>query len=276
MAGISGSWCALFNPSSPITTTSKFLTFSASLTPKLHIKIDTASLSTGSGAGLVLARFGGYRPGPRPKRSSNRDERRRAGPDSDDEALDISRITSSSVRLIDPQQNMVGVVSINEAIRMAEDAEKDLVILSPDADPPVLRIMDYNKYKYEQQKRRRDQQKKSSATRMDMKELKMGYNIDTHDYTVRLKAAKRFLNDGDKVKVIVNLKGRQNEFRDIAIELLKRFQTDVGELGTLESKNFNDRNMFMGFIPNKTLIQKGQEQPKKNEPSTDNKVSANL
>ncbi|XP_047310347.1 translation initiation factor IF3-4, chloroplastic-like [Impatiens glandulifera] len=186
-----------------------------------------------------------------------------------DEALDISSIRSDTVRLIDEQQNMVGLLTKREAIKMAEDAELDLVILSPEADPPVVRIMDYNKYKYEQQRKKKAQQKKSAAGRMDLKELKMGYNIDDHDYTVRLKAAQKFLKDGDKVKVVVNLKGRENEFRNNAIELLRRFQNDVGEQGAEEAKGFRDRNMFIILVPNKIVAQKSQEQqpPKKKEDS---------
>ncbi|XP_058067711.1 translation initiation factor IF3-4, chloroplastic [Magnolia sinica] len=213
----------------------------------------------------ITARFGGgggFRPSPG-------DSRRPRGPRKvefePDPALDLSTVRSPSVRLIDEQQNMVGVVSKNEAMQMAENAELDLVILSPDADPPVVRIMDYNKYRYEQQKKKRGQQKKSAASRMDMKELKMGYNIDSHDYSVRLKAAQKFLKDGDKVKVIVNLKGRENEFRNIAIELIKRFQNEVGELAMEESKNFSDRNIFIVLIPNKTVQQKAQELPNKRE-----------
>ncbi|XP_043706229.1 translation initiation factor IF3-2, chloroplastic-like isoform X2 [Telopea speciosissima] len=172
----------------------------------------------------VTARSGGFRPGD--QRRSRETQQANSGADP---ALDIFSIRSASVRLIDAQQNMVGVVSKTEAIQIAEEAELDLVILSPDADPPVVKIMDYNKYRYEQQKKKRDQQKKSAASRMDMKEVKMGYNIDSHDYSVRLKSSKKFLKDGDKVKIIVNLKGRENEFRNIAIELIKRFQNDVGE-----------------------------------------------
>ncbi|XP_031481526.1 translation initiation factor IF3-2, chloroplastic-like [Nymphaea colorata] len=209
----------------------------------------------------IVARFGGYRP-PRESRRFRDDD------DEFDSATDLSTIRSSSVRLIDAQQNMVGVVSKSEAIQMAEDAELDLVILSPDADPPVVRIMDYKKFRYEQQKKKRGQQKKSAANRMNMKELKMGYNIDSHDYAVRLKAAQRFLKDGDKVKVIVNLKGRENEFRNIAIELIKRFQNDIGELATEESKNFTERNIYIILLPNRTVQQKSQEQPKKKETST--------
>ncbi|KVI11730.1 Translation initiation factor 3 [Cynara cardunculus var. scolymus] len=182
---------------------------------------------------------------------------------------DPIRVRSNTVRFIDDQQNMVGIVSKSAAIQMAEDAELDLVILSPDADPPVV-----NKYKYEQQKKKREQQKKNAASRMDQKELKMGYNIDVHDYSVRLRAAQKFLKDGDKVKVIVNLKGRENEFRNNAVELLHRFRDDIGELGIEESKNFKDRNMFMVLIPNKVVVQK--EPPKKKGKSTGTELSASV
>ncbi|VVB08852.1 unnamed protein product [Arabis nemorensis] len=202
------------------------------------------------------------------------DSRRGRPKDSEvDDALDISSIRSATVRLIDGQQNMLGLVSKDEAVRMAEDAELDLVILSPDADPPVVKMMDYSKYRYEQQKKKKDQQKKT--TRMDLKELKMGYNIDQHDYSVRLRAAQKFLQDGDKVKVIVSMKGRENEFRNIATELLRRFQTEVGELATEESKNFRDRNMFIILVPNKDMIRKPQEpSSRKKKKTEENEVSA--
>ncbi|KAJ7955661.1 Translation initiation factor IF-3 [Quillaja saponaria] len=219
----------------------------------------------------VTARFGGSRS------SGYGDSRRRQSYSEDDEALDMATIKSDSVRLIDDKQNMVGVVSKSEAVRMAEDAQLDLVILSPDADPPVVKIMDYNKYRYEQQKKKREQQKKSAASRMALKELKMGYNIDQHDYSVRLKAARKFLKDGDKVKIIVNLKGRENEFRNIAIELIRRFQNDVGELATEEAKNLRDRNIFIIMVPNKAIVQKAQEQPKKSDKAAaTNEVSAGI
>ncbi|KAL8128826.1 hypothetical protein V2J09_017981 [Rumex salicifolius] len=194
----------------------------------------------------------------------------------DDQPVDVSSIKSDNVRLIDGEQNMVGVVSKSRALQLAEEAELDLVVVSPDADPPVVRIMDFDKYRYEQQKKKREQQKKSAASRQALKELKMGYNIDSHDYSVRLKAAKKFLNDGDKVKIIVNLKGRENQFRDIAINLLKKFQTDVGELGAQESKDFRERNIYMVLIPNKATLQKAQEAPKKKDKLTANEVSAGM
>uniref|UniRef100_A0A1J3FQJ9 Translation initiation factor IF-3 n=1 Tax=Noccaea caerulescens TaxID=107243 RepID=A0A1J3FQJ9_NOCCA len=134
-------------------------------------------------------------------------------------------------------------------------------------------MMDYSKYRYQQQKRKKEQHKKT--TRMDLKELKMGYNIDQHDYSVRLRAARKFLQDGDKVKVIVNMKGRENEFRNIAIELLRRFQNEVGELATEESKHFRDRNLFVVLVPNKEVLRKAQEPaPKKKKKPADDQVSA--
>ncbi|KHN37190.1 translation initiation factor IF3-4, chloroplastic-like [Glycine soja] len=190
--------------------------------------------------------------------------------------LDIAALRSASVRLIDGNQIMVGVVSKTLARQMAQDSELDLVIVSPDVDPPVVRMMDYNKYKYEQQKKKKGQQKRSAANRMDLKELKMGYNIDQHDYSVRLKAAQKFLKDGDKVKVIVNLKGRETEFRNIAIELIKRFQSDVGELATEETKSFRDRNMSIVMVPKKAALQKAQEPPKRKDMSAADEVSAGV
>ncbi|KAF2553906.1 hypothetical protein F2Q68_00037652 [Brassica cretica] len=96
-----------------------------------------------------------------------------------------------------------------------------------------------------------------------------------HDYSVRMRAAKKFLQDGDKVKVIVNMKGRENEFRNIAIELLRRFQTEIGELATEESKNFRDRNLFVVLVPNKEVVRKSQEpSPKKKKKPADDEVSA--
>ncbi|XP_027331951.1 translation initiation factor IF3-4, chloroplastic-like isoform X2 [Abrus precatorius] len=188
----------------------------------------------------VTARYGG---GPRTSDSGN--SRRRHADSEDEQALDLSSLKSDTVRLIDQNQNMVGVVSLDEAVQMAEDAELDLVILSPDADPPVVRIMNYSKYRYEQQKKKRGQQKKSAANRMDLKELKMGYNIDQHDYSVRLKAARKFLKDGDKI-------------------------------GVEEAKNFRDRNVFIVLVPNKAAVQKTQETPKKRDKSAADEVSVSV
>ncbi|GMY35598.1 translation initiation factor IF3-4, chloroplastic [Fagus crenata] len=236
------------------------------------INSNSVSFSSTSTISTITARYGG---GSRPSGSGGSRRYQKIQVE-EDPALNISSIRSATVRLIDEEQNMVGVVPTSEAIQIAEKAELNLVILSPDATPPVVKIMDYNKYRYEQQKKKKEQQKKSAANRMDLKELKMGYNIDQHDYSVRLKAARKFLNDGDKVKVIVNLKGRENDFRNIAIELLRRFQNEVGELATEEVKNFRDRNIFIILVPNKALQQKAQEPPKKKDKEAVNEVSASV
>ncbi|RCV08717.1 hypothetical protein SEVIR_1G356100v4 [Setaria viridis] len=201
--------------------------------------------------------------------------RRDRGPDPDyDPALDIERVESSTVRLLDEQKRMVGVVPVNEAVQIAEDNDLILAILSLDGDPPVLRLFeerDYKKHRYEQQKKKKIQQKRSVAKRMSLKELKMGYNIDVHDYSVRLKAARKFLKAGDKVKIIVNLKGRENLYKKEAIELLRRFQTDVGELATEESKNFAERNIYLVLVPNKIAIQKEQDGLNRKDTAKDEK-----
>ncbi|KAI3975530.1 hypothetical protein MKX01_002362 [Papaver californicum] len=98
-------------------------------------------------------------------------------------------------------------------------------------------------------------------------------NIDSHDYSVRLRAAEKFLKDGDKVKIVVNMKGRQHEFKNNAIELIKRFQTDIGELATEESKSFREKNIFIVLLPNKTILQKALEQPKKKEKPAEIEIS---
>ncbi|KAJ7136432.1 hypothetical protein O6H91_Y556500 [Diphasiastrum complanatum] len=135
------------------------------------------------------------------------------------------------------------------------------VLIAPDADPPVARIMDYSKFKYESAKRKREQQRKSAANRMELKELKMRYNIDTHDYDVRLRAAQRFLRDGNKVKVVVQFKGREMEFKDYGTKLFERFERDLGDLALVESKlTLEGRSMVMVFAPNKLALQKLQAQ----------------
>ncbi|KAH9654326.1 translation initiation factor IF3-4 [Citrus sinensis] len=226
----------------------------------------------------ITARYGGGG-GPRFAGSDYSRRRQKEKDLEEEQAFDIDGIRSNTVRLIDAQQNMVGIVPKSEAIQMAEDAELDLVIVSPDADPPVVRVMDYNKYRYEQQKKKKGQQKKSAVYASEVTNFEnstSSVECWQHDYSVRLKAARKFLKDGDKVKVIVNLKGRENEFRNIAIELIRRFQNDVGELASEENKNFRDRNIFIILVPNKALLQKAQEPPKKKDKQVVDEVSTGV
>ena len=123
------------------------------------------------------------------------------------------------VRVMDEDKTPIGVMSSAEALEIAEEAGLDLVLMSPEANPPVCRIMNYSKYKYEQEKKQRETRKRAKATQVEVKELKMRYNIDTHDYGVRLKAAKKFLDGGDRVKVICQFRGRENDFRELGKEM---------------------------------------------------------
>ncbi|XP_078157817.1 translation initiation factor IF3-4, chloroplastic-like [Carex rostrata] len=184
-----------------------------------------------------------------------------------DPNLDLGRIKSSTVRLLDEENNVIGVMSLREAIRRADTTELLLAIVNANADPPVLRVFEeanYVKHIYERQKKKRNQQKKQGIR---AKELKLGYNIDGHDYAVRQKQATKFLREGRKVKIMVTLKGREIYNKDEAVELLMKFQEDIGELASLESQNFDaeeERTYYAVLMPNKATIQR-EQQRKKNE-----------
>lgn len=210
---------------------------------------------------VVVGRAGGSRPAAGARRPRPQPNRRSGAKEPQDEGGPLLNgdIRVPSVRLLDEEQNMVGVVPTAEAQLRARDADLDLVMIAPDADPPVCRIMDYSKYRYEAQKKKREAQKKAIASRQDLKELKMRYNIDTHDYQVRLRSAMKFLKDGDKVKVVCQFKGREMDFKDLAFKLFQKFIDDIGELGVVESKMaIEGRQMIMLLGPNKTAVAKLQ------------------
>ena len=110
-------------------------------------------------------------------------------------------IEAATVRLLGEDKEMLGVFDIEDAQAKADEAGMDLVMVSPDADPPVCRIMDYSRFKFEKEKKDREARRKANALKIEIKELKMRHNIDVHDYDVRMRAAQRFLGEGDKVKV---------------------------------------------------------------------------
>lgn len=143
---------------------------------------------------------------------------------------------------------MIGVVTIREALRKAEEAGLDLVEISPNADPPVCKILDYGKYKYEQQKKASEARKKQKI--VDVKEIQIRPMIGDHDYEVKLKAAKRFLEDGDKVKVVLRFRGREMAHTEIGMELLKKMITDIGAVGKVEAEpKMEGRQMMMVIGP---------------------------
>ena len=123
---------------------------------------------------------------------------------------------------------MVGVVSAQEAIKKAQEAGLDLVEFSPNSDPPVCKILNYGKYKYEEQKKAAAARKKQKT--MDVKEIKLRPTIEEHDYAVKLKNSRRFLEDGNKVKVTMRFRGREIAHKDLGIEVVERLRDDLADI----------------------------------------------
>ena len=137
------------------------------------------------------------------------------------------------VRLIDENGENRGVVSISEALRIADDAGLDLIEISPQAVPPVCKVLDYGKYKYEVQKRKNEAKKNQKV--VNIKELKLRPVIDTHDYEVKIKQAKKFLSQGDKVKFTMRFKGREMSANDMGKEILNKIIEDLDTVGKVDS-----------------------------------------
>ena len=131
------------------------------------------------------------------------------------------RIRSKEVRLIDQTGKNHGVVETSKALRMAYDADLDLVLVSPNQEPPVAKILNYGKYRYELEKRAKEAKKKQHT--VEVKEVKIRYKIDTHDYLVRVKNIQKFISQGNKVKIVVMLRGREMQHAHLAFELANRF-----------------------------------------------------
>lgn len=155
------------------------------------------------------------------------------------------------VRVIDPDGEQLGVLDTRDANRLAQEKELDLVLVSETADPPVCRIMDYGKFKFEQEKKARAIRKKQHTA--DVKEVKMRYIIDEHDYQVRVNQAKRFLAAGDKVKATINFRGREAQHTHLGQELLDRLSQDLEEIAEIQQKPKKEgRNMIMLLSPKKS------------------------
>ncbi|MBD1879122.1 MULTISPECIES: translation initiation factor IF-3 [unclassified Coleofasciculus] len=160
------------------------------------------------------------------------------------------RIRFPQIRVIDTDGTQLGIMTPNEAIRIAEEKELDLVLLSDKAEPPVCRIMNYGKYKFEQEKKAREARKNQHTA--DVKEVKMRYKIEEHDYQVRVNQAERFLKSGDKVKATITFRGREIQHSDLAEDLLKRMATDLQELAEVQQAPKKEgRNMMMLLSPKK-------------------------
>jgi translation initiation factor IF-3 len=154
------------------------------------------------------------------------------------------------VRLVGPEGEQVGIVRIEDALRLAQEAELDLVEVAPMARPPVCKLMDYGKFKYESAQKAREARRNQALT--VIKEMKLRPKIDPHDYSTKKGHVERFLRQGDKVKVTIMFRGREQSRPELGFRLLQRLADDIQELGFVESSPKQDgRNMVMVVAPHK-------------------------
>jgi translation initiation factor IF-3 len=159
-------------------------------------------------------------------------------------------ITSPQVRLIDQDGNQEGVVSLERAKQIAEEAELDLVEVAPNSKPPVCRIMDFGKFKFEQNKKQQEAKKKQKI--IHVKEIKFRPGTEEGDYQVKLRNLIRFLNDGDKAKITLRFRGREMAHQDLGAKLLDRIEQDLAEYGAVEQRpKMEGRQMVMVLAPAK-------------------------
>jgi translation initiation factor IF-3 len=159
-----------------------------------------------------------------------------------------SDIAAASIRLIGAEGENVGVVTLVEARQMADDVGLDLVEISPDADPPVCKILDYGKFKYEAQKKKSEARKKQKT--IEVKEIKMRPGIEEHDYQVKMRAMIRFLDSGDKVKVTLRFRGREMAHQELGAKVLERVRVDLEAPAKVEQfPKMEGRQMTMVLAP---------------------------
>ncbi len=158
------------------------------------------------------------------------------------------KIRAREVRLIDSNGDQLGVKSRNEALDIAQTRNLDLVLVAPNAKPPVCRIMDFGKYRFEQQKKEKEARKKQKI--INVKEVRFTPGIGEHDFNTKLKNARKFLDKGDKVKASVRFRGRAITHKELGREVLDRFADEVKDIATIESKpKMEGRSMFMMLAP---------------------------
>lgn len=154
------------------------------------------------------------------------------------------------MRVIGAEGEQVGILSRDEALAMAQEAGLDLVEIQPNGDPPVCRIMDFGKFKFEQQKKAAAQRKKSKQ--IEIKELKFRPTTDIGDYNIKLRNMQRFLEEGDKVKVNIRFRGREMRHQELGMELARRIQTDITEIAVVDQfPRMEGRQMTMMISPKK-------------------------
>ena len=181
-----------------------------------------------------------------------------------DEARINDRIRAREVLLIAADGEQLGVRPLPQALAISREQELDLVEVAPNANPPVCRIMDFNKWKYEQQQRCKESRRK--ATSVVVKEMKFRPKIDGHDYTTKMKHVQRFLGEGNKVKLTIMFRGREMAHPELGLKILNKIAEDVAEIAIVESSPRQDgRNMTMVLHPTK----KPKTQTKKSDSGAD-------
>lgn len=160
-------------------------------------------------------------------------------------------IRAREIRVVDPEGKQLGIMSAREALRLAEELQLDLVEVAPQARPPVCRLMDFGRYKYEQSKREREARKRQRI--VELKEIKFRPRIEEHDFRVKLRNATRFLNDGDKVKFTIIFRGREIVHTQLGEQLMNRLASELAELATVErAPRLEGRQMVMILAPKKS------------------------
>ena len=158
------------------------------------------------------------------------------------------KIKSKSVRVISEKGEMMGVFNTEEAVKLAFDQGLDLVEVSPNASPPVCKIIDYGKFKYQVQKKQAEAKKKQKT--FEVKEVKLRPGIEEHDYGVKLKSIQRFLNDGDKVKITLRFKGREMAYHQRGMDVLKKLESEIESLAKIEQvPTLEGKHMTMVVAP---------------------------
>ncbi|MBQ7692937.1 MAG: translation initiation factor IF-3 [Oscillospiraceae bacterium] len=170
-------------------------------------------------------------------------------------------ILDKEVRLIGDQGEQLGIMSVEEALRIATERELDLVKIAPGSTPPVCKIMDYGKFRFEQAKKEKEAKKNQRV--IEIKEIRMSPGIDTNDFNTKLKNAQKFLNDGDRVKVSVRFRGREMAHTEIGADLLKDFAAQCAEIANLDkAPKLEGRNMSMFLSPKPQTPPKKPAKPK--------------
>ncbi|MFI7744385.1 translation initiation factor IF-3 [Kocuria rhizosphaericola] len=186
------------------------------------------------------------------------------------------RIRVPEVRLVGPAGEQVGIVRVEDALRLARESDLDLVEVAPNAKPPVAKLMDFGKYKYEAAVKARESRKNQTNT--VLKEVRFRLKIDTHDYETKVGHAKRFLGAGDKVKAMIQFRGREQQRPEMGVRLLERFANDVAEVGAVESSpRVDGRNMVMvvGPLKNKAEAKaEARRQKQREEAKSENERKA--